>query len=77
MIPVHFFCCLARDCNYRDENCELCDKILFLKFLDVSEVFETFMYVISSHKKKRAKYQAEMLSRTVKTAIPVKRSNCK
>ena len=27
------------------------DKILFWKLLDVSEVFETFMYAITSHKK--------------------------
>ena len=33
------------------------DKILFSKLLDVSEVFETFMYPITSHKKQRAKYQ--------------------
>ena len=38
------------------------DKILFSKLLDVSEVFETFMYAITSHKKQRAKYQREMLS---------------
>ena len=29
------------------------DKILFSKLLDVSEVFETFMYAITSHKKQR------------------------
>ena len=38
-----------------------------------SEVFETFMYAIMSHKKQRAKYQREMLSHIAKTAILVKR----
>ena len=43
------FCCLACDCNYRDEklcamfiskaDCIAQDKILFSKLLDVSEVF--------------------------------------
>ena len=44
------FCCLARDCNYRDEkyycamliskaHCIAQDKILFSKLLDVLEVF--------------------------------------
>ena len=33
------------------------DKILFSKLLDVSEIFETFMYAIMSHKKQRAKYR--------------------
>ena len=72
--------------NYRNENCAMfiskadCiarDKILFSKLLDVSEVFETFMYAITSHKKQRAKYHTEMLSHIVKTAILVKRSNYK
>ena len=31
--------------------------MLFSKLLAVSEVFETFMYPITSHKKQRAKYQ--------------------
>ena len=53
------------------------DKILFSKLLDVSEVFETFMYAITSHKKQRAKYQREVLSHIEKTAILVKRSNYK
>ena len=37
----------------------------FLKFSEVLDVYiqiETFMYAISSHKKRRAKYQTEMLS---------------
>ena len=53
------------------------DKILFSKLLDVSEVFETFMYAIMSHKKQRAKYQRKMLSHIAKTAILVRRSNYK
>ena len=86
MIHVNFFCCLARDCNYRDENLHdvnfksglYCTrKTLFSKLLDVSEVFETFMYAITSHKKQRAKYQREVLSHIEKTAILVKRSNNK
>ena len=35
------------------------NKILFSKLLDVSEVFETFMYAITSHKKQRAKISKE------------------
>ena len=75
------FCCLARDCNYRDEK--LCDvnfksglsctrqnivfKALgcfrsFLKLYMYIQI-EAFMYAITSHKKQRAKYQTEMLSR--------------
>ena len=86
MIHVNFFCCLARDCNYRDENLHdvnfksglYCTrKTLFSKLLDVSEVFETFMYAITSHKKQRAKYQRKMLSHIAKTAILVRRSNYK
>ena len=86
MIHVNFFCCLARDCNYRGENLGdvifksgwyAQDKILFSKLLDVSEVFETFMYAITSHKKRRAKYQRKMLSHIAKTAILVRRSNYK
>ena len=50
---------------------------MFSKFLDVSEVFETVMYAIISHKKQRAKYQTEMPSHIAKTAILVKRSNYK
>ena len=53
------------------------NKILFSKLLDVSEVFETFMYAITSHKKQRAKYQRKMLSHIAKTAILVRRSNYK
>ena len=59
---VNVFCCLARDCNYCDvmktcamliskADCIARDKILFSKRLDVSEVFETFMQAITSHKK--------------------------
>ena len=88
MIRVNVFCCLARDCNYCDvmktcamliskADCIARDKILFSKLLDVSEVFETFMYAITSHKKQRAKYQRKMLSHIAKTAILVKRSNYK
>ena len=86
MIHVNFFCCLARDCNYHGENLGdvifksgwyAQDKILFSKLLDVSEVFETFMYAITSHKKRRAKYQRKMLSHIAKTAILVRRSNYK
>ena len=86
MIHVNFFCCLARDCNYRDENLHdvnfksglYCTrKTLFSKLLDVSEVFETFMYAITSHKKQRAKYQRKMLSHIAKTTILVRRSNYK
>ena len=88
MIRVNVFCCLARDCNYCDvmktyamliskADCIARDKILFSKFLDVSEVFETVMYEITSHKKQRVKYQREMLSHIAKTAILVKRSNYK
>ena len=86
MLLMNFFCCLARDCNYRDEKLPMLiskanfiarDIILFSKLLDVSEVFETFMYAITSHKKQRAKYQREMLSHIAKTAILVKRSNYK
>ena len=58
-------------------NCIARDIILFSKLLDVSEVFETFMYAITSHKKQRAKYQREMLSHIEKTALLVKRSNYK
>ena len=50
---------------------------MFSKLLDVSEVFETFMYAITSHKKQRAKYQTEMLSHIAKTAVLVKRSSYK
>ena len=71
MIHVNFFCYLARDCNYRDEN------LRDVNFKSVSEVFETFMYAITSHKKQRAKYQREVLSHIAKTAILVKRSNYK
>ena len=78
MIRVNVFCCLARDCNYCDvmktyamliskADCIARDKILFSKFLDVSEVFETVMYAIISHKKQRAKYQTEMPSHIAKT----------
>ena len=58
-------------------DCIARDKILFSKLLDVSEVFETFVYAIMSHKKQRAKYQREMLSHIAKKAILVKRSNYK
>ena len=58
-------------------DCIARDKILFSKLLNVSEVFETFEYVIMSHKKQRAKYQREMLSHIAKKAILVKRSNYK
>ena len=58
-------------------NCIARDIILFSKLLDVSEVFETFMYAITSHKKQRAKYQREMLSHIEKTTLSVKRSNYK
>ena len=78
------FCCLACDCNYRDEK--LCDvnftsrlfctrQILFSKLLDVLEVFWNFYVHNPSHKiKQRAKFQTEMLSRIAKTAILIKRS---
>ena len=46
----------------------------FLK-LYMSVQIETFMHTITSHKKQRAKYQTEMLSRIAKTAILVKSSN--
>ena len=91
------FCCLTRDCNYRDE--EFCDlskapksrlygtglyivfKALggfwsFLKLYIYIQI-ETVMYAIISHKKRRAKYQTQMLLRITKTAIQVKRSNYK
>ena len=63
-------------------DCITRDKILFSKLLGVSEVFETFMHAITSHKKQRAKYQRvkyqrEILSRIAKTAILVKKSNYK
>ena len=51
--------------------------MLFSKLLDVSEVFETFMYAITSYKRQRAKYQRGMLLHIGKTAILVKRSNYK
>ena len=41
----------------------------------MSVQIETFMHTIMSHKKQRAKYQTEMLSRIAKTAILVKSSN--
>ena len=87
MIHGNFFCCLARDRKYRDENfskadCIARDKTLFSKLLHVSErnfyvSFETFIYAITSHQKQRAKYQREVLSHIAKTAIIVKRSNYK
>ena len=50
------FCCLARDCNYRDEK--LCDVskadcialycMLFSKLLEVSEVFLSFTCIFKS-----------------------------
>ena len=58
-------------------NCIARDIMLFSKLLAVSDVFETFMYPITSHKKQRAKYQREMLLHIAKTAILVKRSNYK
>ena len=58
-------------------DCIAREKTLFSKLLDVSEVFETFMYAITSHKKQRAKYQREVLSHIEKTAILVKRSKYK
>ena len=76
------FRCLARDCNYRDEklcdvskaDCIARDYILlsklrsswrFLKLYMYIQI-ETFTYAITSHKKRRAKYQTEMLSRIAK-----------
>ena len=89
------FCCLALDCNYRDEKLRdvnfksglyctrqnIVFKALgcfgsFLKLYMYTQI-EAFMYAITSHKKQRAKYQTEMLSRITKTAILVKRSNYK
>ena len=58
-------------------DCIARGKILFSKLQDVSEVFETFMCALTCQKKQRAKYQTEMLSRIMKTAILVKRSNYK
>ena len=74
------FRCLARDCNYRDENYVMFQKRIalhetiycsqssealggfwsFLKLYLYIQI-ETFMYAITSHKKRRAKYQTEML----------------
>ena len=84
------FRCLAGDCSYRDEklrkwfvlyatkNC-FQSSWRFLKFSGMYIQIETFMYAITSHKKQRAKYQTEMLSRAriTKTAILVKRSSYK
>ena len=58
-------------------DCIAGDKILFSKLLDVSDLCETFMYAITSHKKQRATYVREMLSHIAKKAILVKRSNYK
>ena len=84
------FCCIAHDCSYRDEklrerfvlhatkNC-FQSSWRFLKFSGMYIQIETFMYAITSHKKRRAKYQTEMLSCThiTKTAILVKRTSYK
>ena len=86
MIRVNFFCCLARECNYCDENLRdvnfksglYCrrENIVF-KAPGRFWSFRNFMYAITSHKKQRAKYQREMLSHIAKTAILFKRSNYK
>ena len=69
------FRCLARDCTYRVEklrvrfilhatkNC-FQSSWRFLKFSGMYIQIGTFMYAIMSHKKRRVKYQTEMLSRT-------------
>ena len=66
------FHCLIRDCNYRDEiqkqialqefqsSEALGDFWSFLKLYMYIQI--DFMYTIRSHKKRRAKYQTEMLS---------------
>ena len=82
--------CLERDCSYRDEKWRerfvlhaiknfFQSSWRFLKFSGMYIQIETFMYAITCHKKRRVKYQTEMLTRTLiaKTAIPVKRSNYK
>ena len=56
-------------------DCIARDKILFSKLLDVSDLCETFMYAITSHKKQKATYVREMLSHIAKKAILVKRSS--
>ena len=74
MIRVNFRC-LAGDCSYRDET--LRERFVlhatknrfqsswrFLKFSGKYIQIGTFMYAITSHKKRWVKYQTEMLSRT-------------
>ena len=70
------FRCLTRDCNYRDEiqkqialhefqsSEALGDFWSFLKLYMYIQI--DFMYAIRSHKKRRAKYQTEMLSQIPK-----------
>ena len=73
---------LARDCKYRDEklcdvsraDCIARDYILLSKlrsswrFLKIYMYIQIkpFMYTITSHKKRREKYQTEMLPRIAK-----------
>ena len=74
MIRVNFRC-LAGDFSYRDET--LRERFVlhatknrfqsswrFLKFSGKYIQIGTFMYAITSHKKRRVKYETEMLSRT-------------
>ena len=68
--------CLTRDCNYRDEiqkrialhefqsSEALGDFWSFLKLYMYMQI--DFMYAIRSHKKRKAKYQTEMLSQIPK-----------
>ena len=70
------FRCLTRDCNYHDEiqkrialhefqsSEALGDFWSFLKLYMYIQI--DFMYAIRSHKKRRAKYQTEMLSQIPK-----------
>ena len=84
------FRCLSRECSYLDKklhewivlhNTKNCyqSSWRFLKFSGMYIQIETFMYATTSHIKRRAKYQTEMLlcMRIVKTAILFKRSNYK
>ena len=84
---VNFF--VARDCNYRDEKlwdvskaaCIARDYILLSKLrsswrflkLYVYIQIEIFMYTITSRKKRRAKYQTEMLSGIAKQLFRCKK----
>ena len=65
------FRCLAHDCNYLDEklcdvskaDCIALDYILLSKLISswrFLKFSETFMYAITSHRKRREKYQTEM-----------------